>query len=304
MLRAAARRLSGAAASTAQPRGGWRQQQQGAGVTTSLLSGRCAPLSHVRCFGSEVPRFHARRVPRAAVAAAATVAGAGIILAANPTHADYAAKVAVGSLPYDRAQRVMDWLGDKGAAFIAVEVRPVDPGSAGHVEEHGMGLYVKDPAPRDGDGDGAGAGGGDRYDKTVRGGGGGGGDAGGASKVPLPPVAPVHKVGLTGFISSLFGGGHPPVVVASVPLRLAITVATAADHPALGATFREMLADGDLDERMAIMLLLIVERRRGRANSHTVALHSETKPGLHPQGSSTVHCTLLQCITTRQYTTV
>ena len=44
------------------------------------------------------------------------------------------------------------------------------------------------------------------------------------------------------------------MAVASVPLRLAITVATAADHPALGAAFREMLADGELDERMAVMV--------------------------------------------------
>lgn len=173
--------------------------------------------------------------------------------AVDPAHADASSKckskaVAVGSLPYDRAQRVMDWLSDKGATFNAVDVRPMDIGRAGHVEEHGMGLYVKDPPPAPSDA-------------------GSGGDGGGETPV-LPPVSPVHRVGIAGFLSSIFAGGGapPPVVVASVPLRLAITVAAAADHPALGATFREMLADGDLDERMAVMLLLIVERRRGDAS--------------------------------------
>ena len=49
----------------------------------------------------------------------------------------------------------------------------------------------------------------------------------------------------------------------SVPLRLAITAAAAAQHPTLGPTFKEMLENDDIDERMAVMLLLIVERRRG-----------------------------------------
>lgn len=189
--------------------------------------------------------------------AAVVVAGGGALAvaaftaaAADPAHADASAKskfkaAALGSLSYDRAQRVMDWLADKGATFNAVVVCPVEVGRTAHVEEHGLGLYVKEPAPAPSDDDS-----------------GGGGDT-----PVLPPLSPLHSVGIVGFLSRLFGGGvPPPVVVASVPLRLAVTVAAAADHPALGTTFREMLAEGDLDERLAVMLLLIVERRRGDAS--------------------------------------
>jgi hypothetical protein len=49
-----------------------------------------------------------------------------------------------------------------------------------------------------------------------------------------------------------------------VPATLAITAASAVAHPTLGATFATLLEDGDIDERLATMLFLIVERRRGK----------------------------------------
>ena len=93
----------------------------------------------------------------------------------------------------------------------------------GHVEAHGMGIFAK------------------RSPGDIAEDGGGGG----------------------GLLGNLFGGGARPVTMARVPARLAITAAAAAQHPTLGPTFKEMLENDDIDERMAVMLLLIVERRRG-----------------------------------------
>ena len=56
----------------------------------------------------------------------------------------------------------------------------------------------------------------------------------------------------------------PPVALCAVPATLAITAASAVAHPTLGATFATLLEDGDIDERLATMLFLIVERRRGK----------------------------------------
>ena len=67
------------------------------------------------------------------------------------------------------------------------------------------------------------------------------------------------------------------VVAASVPARLTITAAAAAEHPALGAEMRAMLAEDAIDERMAVMLLLIFERRRGA--SSPVAAYVDALPG-------------------------
>ena len=174
----------------------------------------------------------------AGVALVGALAGTLAVATLDPTRAD--APPEVGSLPFDRAQAVVDYLASAGASFPRVDVRPVDTG-VGHVEAHGMGIFAK-PSPGD--------------VPEVGGGGGGGG----------------------GLLGSLFGGGARPVTMARVPARLAITAAAAAQHPILGPTFREMLENDDIDERMAVMLLLIVERRRGDK--------SPTKPYLDALPSS------------------
>ena len=74
-----------------------------------------------------------------------------------------------------------------------------------------------------------------------------------------------------------FGDGDGDVVAASVPARLAITADADAENPALGAVLREMLAEDVIDERMAVMLLLIFERRRGA--SSPVAAYVDALPG-------------------------
>lgn len=157
----------------------------------------------------------------AGVALVGALAGTLAVATLDPTRAD--APPEVGSLPFDRAQAVVDYLASAGASFPRVDVRPVDTG-VGHVEAHGMGIFAK-LSPGDVPEDGGGGGG--------------------------------------GLLGSLFGGGARPVTMARVPARLAITAAAAAQHPILGPTFREMLENDDIDERMAVMLLLIVERRRG-----------------------------------------
>ena len=157
----------------------------------------------------------------AGVALVGALAGTLTVATLDPTRAD--APPEVGSLPFDRAQAVVDYLASAGASFPRVDVRPVDTG-VGHVEAHGMGIFAK-RSPGD----------------IAEDGGGGGG----------------------GLLGSLFGSGTRPVTMARVPARLAITAAAAAQHPTLGPTFKEMLENDDIDERMAVMLLLIVERRRG-----------------------------------------
>ena len=157
----------------------------------------------------------------AGVALVGALAGTLTVATLDPTRAD--APPEVGSLPFDRAQAVVDYLASAGASFPRVDVRPVDTG-VGHVEAHGMGIFAK-RSPGD----------------IAEDGGGGGG----------------------GLLGSLFGGGARPVTMARVPARLAITAAAAEQHPTLGPTFKEMLENDDIDERMAVMLLLIVERRRG-----------------------------------------
>jgi hypothetical protein len=76
-------------------------------------------------------------------------------------------------------------------------------------------------------------------------------------------AAAAAAAGIGGFLARIFGGAPAPVVMASVPLRLALTVDAAAGHPTAGAAFRQMLDSGELDERMAVMMLLVLERRRG-----------------------------------------
>ena len=63
-----------------------------------------------------------------------------------------------------------------------------------------------------------------------------------------------------------FGAGRArggPVTLASVPLALALTSKACVEHEAVGECFRSLMDDDVIDERMAVMLLLILERRRG-----------------------------------------
>ena len=165
----------------------------------------------------------------ASLAAAAAAATGYVAAARDPVRADAASqtrnpKAAVGSLPYDRAQSVADWLLAKGATLPGVHIRPVDAGRA-HVEEHGMGLYASKDVHA--------------LEPASSGGGGGGG---------------------------FFGAGRAragPVTLASMPLALALTSKACVEHEAVGECFRSLMDDDVIDERMAVMLLLILERRRG-----------------------------------------
>ena len=189
---------------------------------------------------------------RVAFAASAAVAACAAASSA-PALADAAR---ASGVPFDRAREVMAFLSEKGAAFPLAEVRPEDPGAAAAAaaDAHGLGLFMKREA-------------------DVRGPVGeapelesGGGEGGGGF---LSVVARALGFG--------FGDGDGDVVAASVPARLAITAAAAAEHPALGAEMRAMLAEDAIDERMAVMLLLIFERRRGA--SSPVAAYVDALPG-------------------------
>ena len=167
----------------------------------------------------------------ASLAAAAAAATGYVAAARDPVRADAASqtrkpKAAVGSLPYDRAQSVADWLLAKGATLPGVHIRPVDAGRA-HVEEHGMGLY--------------------------------------ASK-DVHALEPASSSSSSSGGGGFFGAGRAqagPVTLASVPLALALTSKACVEHEAVGECFRSLMDDDVIDERMAVMLLLILERRRG-----------------------------------------
>ena len=184
---------------------------------------------------------------RVAFAASAAVAACAAASSA-PALADAAR---ASGVPFDRAREVMAFLSEKGAAFPLAEVRPEDPGAAAGAaaDAHGLGLFMKREA-------------------DVRG--------------PVGEAPELESGG--GFLSGVaralgfgFGDGDGDVVAASVPARLAITAAAAAEHPALGAEMRAMLAEDAIDERMAVMLLLIFERRRGA--SSPVAAYVDALPG-------------------------
>jgi hypothetical protein len=131
-----------------------------------------------------------------------------------------------------------------------VEIRPIDAGaSGGHAEDHGFGLFVKKNED----------------------------DAKNAEESETQKTSSA-----AGAAAWLFGGGAKPVVLASVPMRLAVSADAAANHdtPA-GAVFREMLESGEIDERLAVMLLLIVERRRGEGSPIKAYVDALPKPGEH-----------------------
>lgn len=62
----------------------------------------------------------------------------------------------------------------------------------------------------------------------------------------------------------LRGADNQTVPVASFPLSLSLTVETALSHPQLGPNFAELLELGLIDERTAVVLLLLVEQQRGQ----------------------------------------
>ena len=114
-------------------------------ATSSIVASSAAPAVATAARASERRgRNHRRSSPAMypfAVVGAAAATAATVYIAAvteEPARADASAhaarkRPAVGSLPYDRAQHVADWLATKGASLTAVDVLPVDAGTA-HVE--------------------------------------------------------------------------------------------------------------------------------------------------------------------------
>ncbi len=58
----------------------------------------------------------------------------------------------------------------------------------------------------------------------------------------------------------------PDVILASFPLSLAVTPASALADPALGPVYADLLTSGAADERALVMLFLAVERAKGRSS--------------------------------------
>ena len=181
----------------------------------------------------------ARRVrrPSAAVAACAAASSA-------PALADAAR---ASGVPFDRAREVMAFLSEKGAAFPLAEVRPEDPGAAAAAAADAHGRGEEDGRRTCAD-----------LSERRR-----------SSKAAAARAAAVSSPSSRARSAlALATAGRRPR--GERPARLAITAAAAAEHPALGAEMRAMLAEDAIDERMAVMLLLIFERRRG-ASSQIVA---------------------------------
>ena len=230
------------------------------GAARRSLVALARPAGHARALAADASapsaalRWHRARaatgepVSPACVAFAASAAVAACAAASSGAALADAARAP--GVPFDRAREVMELLSEKGATFRLAEVRPEDPGAAGApADAHGLGLFMK-------------------REEDVR----------------VSPGDPRDgEDGGSGFLSGvsralgLGGDGDGDAVAVSVPARLAITAATAAEHPALGAEMRAMLAEDAIDERMAVMLLLIFERRR--AASSPVAAYIDALPG-------------------------
>lgn len=56
---------------------------------------------------------------------------------------------------------------------------------------------------------------------------------------------------------------RPPGILIVTPLVLAITPMTALQDPLLGPVFAKLFEDGDVDDRLVVMLYLLVENLRG-----------------------------------------
>jgi hypothetical protein len=63
--------------------------------------------------------------------------------------------------------------------------------------------------------------------------------------------------------------GQRTLVAAEVPLTLALTSEAAKDDPDLGASYAELMDLGLVDERAAVVTMLLVERMRGRESRYT-----------------------------------
>ncbi len=66
----------------------------------------------------------------------------------------------------------------------------------------------------------------------------------------------------------LRGPSNQLVPIAAIPLSLAMTQEAALAHPQLGPHFAELIELGLVDERMAVVLLLLVERMRGEESAY------------------------------------
>lgn len=66
----------------------------------------------------------------------------------------------------------------------------------------------------------------------------------------------------------LRGAANQTVSVATIPFKLALTVESAVAHPLLGQQFGELLELGLIDERTAVVVLLLVERARGEDSAY------------------------------------
>lgn len=181
-------------------------------------------------------RVNAKRGTTYGVAFAASAVVAALVAAnADPALTD--ATRAYAGVPFDRARAVMEFLVHKGASFSKIEVLPEDPGSTASGDDgvRGFGLFMRRDAET-----------GDTYDSKAT-------------------STNASKGFFAGLLNSMgLASGSPDAVVASVPARLAISAGAAATHPVLGAVFSKMLENDEIDERMTVMLLLIMERRRGR----------------------------------------
>ena len=235
-----------------------------AGAARRSLDAPARSAGHARALATDASASSAElRWHRARAATGEPVSPARVAFAASAAVAACAAVSSAAALadaarasgvPFDRAREVMEFLSEKGAAFRLAEVRPEDPGSAAGApaDAHGLGLFMK-------------------REEDVR------------TSPGDAVLAGEPKPGGGGFFAGLAralglgGDGDGDVVAASVPARLAITAAAAAEHPALGAEMRAMLAEDAIDERMAVMLLLIFERRRGA--SSPVAAYVDALPG-------------------------
>jgi hypothetical protein len=84
--------------------------------------------------------------------------------------------------------------------------------------------------------------------------------------LPFPPACSWLGRRLGGLV--LRGAANQTVPVATIPFSLAITHETALSHPQLGPHFAELAELGLVDERAAVVLLLMVEKMRGEGSTY------------------------------------
>jgi len=64
------------------------------------------------------------------------------------------------------------------------------------------------------------------------------------------------------------GASNQTVPVISIPLHVTLTAKSARADPELGAHYAELLDVGVIDERNAVVLMLLVEKLRGQASRY------------------------------------